>query len=223
MTSFENEENVTGSEHALRAILQDLIGQHQFQLPVQLLIADSDGSFQFAVIEEQSLQPFLVTQHLPHSQLTVPTHWILIDAAGRAAHYLLQATPDRPFGEGAMDGTVSVRPVAFVDLRSVQPNMNHFASFPEAGDTFREIFMSLMYDHLFAWPIYSIAIGCNHSLIAKRFEMDEANVNAVPHHVAEHIVGGGLATPASFFWLDSGPDAKVAWVHIGTAQSAYLQ
>jgi hypothetical protein len=153
MTSFENEEDVTGSEHALRAILQDLIGQHQFQLPIQLLIADSDGGFQFAVIEDQSLQPLLVTQHLPHSQLTVPAHWILIDATGGAAHYLLQATPDRPFGEGAMDGTVSVTPAAFVDLRSAQPNLNDFASFLEAGDTFREIFMSLMYDHLFAWRL----------------------------------------------------------------------
>ena len=106
MPNFENEKYVTGSECMLRAILQDLIGQHQYQLPVQLLITGSDGGLQFAIIDDQESQPTLMAQHLPHGEIIAPAHWILIDAAGRPAHYLLWASP-----------------AAFVDLRSVHANL----------------------------------------------------------------------------------------------------
>lgn len=214
-----NIEDVTGSEHALRAILEELTGQHQFQLPLGFLIAGADGGIQFGAIQDQSLPPEEIVRSLPHNGIAMPAHWILIDATGRPAHYLLRASLEG----NSTDGTIIITPAAFADLHDVHSESSA-RSFSEIGDQFREVLMSLIYDHMFQWPIYLIAIGANHSLIAMRFEMDERNVNAVPHPVAQHVVGGGLATPVTFFWLDSGPDAKVACIAAGPAHlTAYLQ
>jgi hypothetical protein len=161
-----------------------------------------------------------------------PINHLFIDASGRPARYLCDFIPDparsdfvagfrlrslavrsvrlsgnRPTGL-PNEGTIKIEPAEFTPI---DPNLSQqpqtATSFTQLGSLFREALMSLVYDHGYGWPIYSVALGSNGSLVAIDYRMDENNVDAIPYPVAEYNMDKGLKLPVNFFFVDSNEEA----------------
>ena len=213
------------------AILDNLLSNEGFALPICSLIVGRNGAItagRYSASDDDHLTYKPIAEYVPEKDagFRQPVNCLLIDgASGRSARYLCHATPRRaePHPESGFWATMRMEPAAFTVLDPKLIEQLRPTSFAESALLFREVLLSLVYDHGYGWPIYSITVDSNGSIMAIDYRMDKDNVDAIPHTLTQCIVGKSLKLPINWFFVDSNEGAHAAAIRLEQPQFQYRQ